>query len=153
MYCLPGPAVPLRYMYHQLVGPEQPQHQPSYMGVYPGGGTTLSSAPAHEAGYYMTSPPAAGPPVYPLSPFYGQQTYAGAAGRPAAEPSAVPQQVLGYAAQYPSLVSAGPPVAGRLMNGHRLRSAESLDDSLLLHHHHPHPLAAPAPAFQRPVPL
>ena len=61
------------------------------------------------------------------------------------------RQVLGYpAAQYPALVSAGPPVAGRLVNGQRLRSAESCDDSLLLH---PHPLAAPAPAYQRPMPL
>ena len=27
MFCLPGPAVPLRYMYHQLVSPEQTQPQ------------------------------------------------------------------------------------------------------------------------------
>ena len=62
------------------------------MGVYPGG-TTMSSAPAAEGSYYVTSPPAAGPPVYPLAPFYGQQTYPVPAGRTASDPSAVSQQV------------------------------------------------------------
>ena len=66
----------------------------AYMGVYPGC-TTMSSAPAPaaEASYYVTSPPVAGPPVYPLAPFYGQQTYPVPAGRTASDPAAVSQQV------------------------------------------------------------